>query len=68
MEVFAILMALVGAAAFEGMVLLYRRGVIPVGPLLALASSILLTLMGLTLVGLTTSRLVTVNQVWITDK
>lgn len=63
MEIFAILIALIGAAAFEGMVRLYRRGVIPVGPLLALASSILLTMLGLTLVGLTPSSLVTVTQV-----
>lgn len=62
MEIFAILVALIGAAAFESMVRLYQRGVIPLGPLLALASSILLTMLGFALVGLTPSRLNISNQ------
>lgn len=62
MQIFAIVIALLGAAAFEGMALLYRRRVIPAGPLIALATSIFLTMAGLTVVGLAPEQLVIVNQ------
>jgi len=62
MQIFAIVIALLGAAAFEGMALLYRRQVIPAGPLIALATSIFLTMAGLTVVGLAPEQLVIVNQ------
>ncbi|MBB3349708.1 hypothetical protein [Sphingomonas sp. BK069] len=62
MQIFAIIIALLGAAAFEGMALLYRRKVIPAGPLIALATSIFLTMAGLTVVGLAPGELVIVNQ------
>ncbi|TCP30367.1 hypothetical protein [Sphingomonas sp. BK235] len=67
MQIFAVIIALVGAAAFEGMALLYRRRIIPAGPLIALATSILLTMVGLTIVGVAPGQLVIVNQASATN-
>lgn len=50
MEIFAIVIALLGAGSFEGMALLYRRQIIPAGPLIALATSVFLTMVGLTII------------------
>lgn len=52
MQIFAIIIALLGAGSFEGMALLYRRRIIPAGPLIALATSVFLTMVGLTIIGL----------------
>lgn len=52
MQLFAIIIALLGAGSFEGMALLYQRRIIPAGPLIALATSVFLTMVGLTIIGL----------------
>jgi hypothetical protein len=61
MQIFAIVIALLGAGSFEGMALLYRRRIIPAGPLIALATSIFLTMVGLTIIGFASPTIIIVD-------